>query len=433
MCAAEMSAERKTIRFEDLGAPIQKLLKSLKGGVSDEDMELMEFVSVKDMAKIYNDLASDKKAEQIWAELRMELQRRKDIREGKLEERRAAREEAEALRKKMEEAAEEEERLRAEEERLRAERKAKKKAEKERRRKEQEELERQLEEERLAQEAEEEARALEEEERKRKKEERRRRKEEREAELLRRQEEEEALAKAEAEEEQRRIEEKLRKKEEKRRKREEQAALLAQQEEEYEEELRLEEKKRKKRELKSMKEEWDEHVKNHPLEFAQAEEEVEIKQEKRVEQSAHKKPEAFMKITDIRIPEASSEGDHQSYTLQVRVTGKAEVIKVQHRYSEFAELKKKLGVTADICTVPFPGKSLFKLKGPSLDKRRQELEAWMRDLLEKFSSQRSYAGVSLSGGGKDLRGDAARAEAERQRMQQAAGSKQALEEFCGVA
>lgn len=421
-----------TIRFEDLGAPIQRLLKSLKGGVTDEDMDLMAFVSVKDMAKIYNDMATDKKAEQIWAELRKELQRRKDEREGRTEERKAAQDEAEALRLKMEEAAEDEERLRAEEERLRAERKAKKKAEKERRRREQEELERQLEEERLAQEAEEETAALEEEERKRKKAERRQRKEQKEQELLERQEEEEALAKAEAEEEQRRIDEKLRKKEEKRRKREEQAALLAQQQEEYEQELVEEKKQFKKRDMKSMKEQWEEHVKNHPLEFAPAEEEVEIKQAKRIDQSTHKKPEAFMKITDIRIPEATSDGDKQVYILEVRVTGQAQVIKVQHRYSEFAELKKQLGVTAEICTVPFPGKSMFKLKGASLDKRRQELEAWMRDLLEKFGSQRNYAGVSLAGGGKDLRGDAARAEAERQRMQQAAGSKKSLEEFCGV-
>eukprot|EP00756_Hemistasia_phaeocysticola_P013543 Hpha_TRINITY_DN15287_c1_g12::TRINITY_DN15287_c1_g12_i1::g.67990::m.67990 len=429
-----MAAERKTIRFEDLGAPIQKLLRSLKGGVSDEDMALMEYVSVKDMAKIYNDLATDKKAEQIWDELRRELQRRKDEREGRVVDRQAAAEEAERLRKKMEEAEEEERRLREEEERLRAERKAKKKAEKERRRKEQEELERQLEEERLQQEAEEEAQQAEEEERQRKKEARRKRKEEREAELRLRQEEEEALAKAEAEEEQRRIEEKLRKKEEKRRKREEQAALLAQQQEEYERELLEEAKQRKKREMKSMKEEWEDHVKCHPLEFAGgADDEVEIKQEKRVDMLAHKKPEAFMKIQDIRIPEAQQEGDHQSYTLEVRVTGKAQPVKVSHRYSEFAELKKKLGVTADACNAAFPGKSMFKLKGTGLDKRRQELEAWIRDLLEKFSSQRNYAGVQLEKGGKDLRGDAARAEAERQRMQQAAAAKQVLEEFCGVA
>ena len=41
-----------TIRFEDLGKPIQALLKGLKGGYTEEDMNLMEYVSVKDMAKV---------------------------------------------------------------------------------------------------------------------------------------------------------------------------------------------------------------------------------------------------------------------------------------------------------------------------------------------------------------------------------------------
>eukprot|EP01065_Artemidia_motanka_P032433 TRINITY_DN39445_c0_g1_i1.p1 TRINITY_DN39445_c0_g1~~TRINITY_DN39445_c0_g1_i1.p1 ORF type:complete len:430 (+),score=250.80 TRINITY_DN39445_c0_g1_i1:64-1353(+) len=426
-------ADRKTIRFEDLGAPIQKLLKSLKGGVSDEDMELMEYVSVKDMAKIYNDLASDKKAELIWKELREELQRRKDEREGRVEERRAAREDAERLRKKMEEAAEEEQRLREEEERLKAERKARKKAEKERRRREQEDLERQLEEERLQQEAEEEAQRLEEEERQRKKEERRRRREQREAELQARQEEEERLAREEAEAEQRRIEEKLRKKEEKRRRREEEAERLAEQEAALEREVQEERKARKKRDGKTQKEAWEEHVKSHPLEFAgSADEEIEIKQERRADQVTHKKPEAFMKIKAIRIPVALEEGDHQAFQLEVHVNGKADSVKVTHRYSEFADLRKKLGATADACAAPFPGKGFFKLKGAALDKRRQELEAWMQDLLDKFTSQRIYGGVHLDKAKEQLRGDMARAEAERQRMQQAAAAKSLLDEFCGV-
>eukprot|EP01062_Namystynia_karyoxenos_P063693 TRINITY_DN5647_c5_g1_i1.p1 TRINITY_DN5647_c5_g1~~TRINITY_DN5647_c5_g1_i1.p1 ORF type:complete len:462 (+),score=257.79 TRINITY_DN5647_c5_g1_i1:88-1386(+) len=430
-----MSGEKEakgTIRFEDLGAPIQKLLKSLKGGVSDEDMELMEYVSVKDMAKIYNDLATDKKAEVIWQELRKELQRRKDEREGKVQERAAAREEAERLRKKMEEAEEEERRLREEEERLKAERKARKKAEKERRRKEQEELERQLEEERLQQEAEEEAARLEEEEKERKREERRLRKEQREAELKARQEEEERLAREEAEAEAARLEEKLRRKEEKRRRREEEAARLQEQQERLEREAKEERRARKKE--RTQKEEWDDHVKSHPLEFAGAggDDGLDIKQEARADEAKFKKPEAFMKVKDVRIPSFTEDGDHQEFQMEVTVAGRKQPIVVRHRYSAFADLKKKLGVTADVCVAQFPGKSMFKLKGASLDKRRQDLEVWMRDLIDKLSSQRNYAGVSLDKGKEQLRGDAARAEAERQRMQQAAQAKAVLEEFCGV-
>lgn len=430
---ADEAPQKKTIRFEDLGAPIQKLLRALGGEQSDEDMELMQYVAVKDMAKIYNDMATDKKAAQIWKELRRELQKRKDAREGKKADAEAAREEEERLREKMEEAEAEEARIREEQERLKKERKAKKKADKERRRQEQEELERQLEEERLQQEAEEAALQEAEEEKARRKEERRLKREAREQALRDAQEEEERLAKEEAEAEAERLAEKLRKKEEKRRKREEEAARLAERQAELEQELQAERKARKKMEKQSLKEQWEEHVKSHPLEFAGDDEgEVEIKQAVREGESKHKKPEKFMKISKIRIPTATEEGETQHYILEVTVDGRKGPITIQHRYSEFAELKKKLGVTADACVAPFPGKSMFKLKGSGLDKRRQELEAWMSDLLERFSSQRNYAGVQLDKGKEQLRGDAARAEAERQRMQQVGAAKNSLEEFCGV-
>ncbi|KAH9601501.1 FYVE zinc finger [Trypanosoma melophagium] len=79
---------RGTIRFEDLGEPVQRLLKSLKGGYTEEDMALLEYVSVKDMAKIYGEMYSDRHVEEIWRELRLALQTRRE---------QAARREAELL------------------------------------------------------------------------------------------------------------------------------------------------------------------------------------------------------------------------------------------------------------------------------------------------------------------------------------------------
>ncbi|ORC92033.1 uncharacterized protein TM35_000042470 [Trypanosoma theileri] len=77
-----------TIRFEDLGEPVQRLLKSLRGGYTEEDMALLEYVSVKDMAKIYGEMCNDRHVEEIWQELRMALQTRRE---------QAARREAELL------------------------------------------------------------------------------------------------------------------------------------------------------------------------------------------------------------------------------------------------------------------------------------------------------------------------------------------------
>lgn len=140
-----MSEQRTTIRFEDLGAPVQKLLRSLKGGVapdgsvkaiSDADMSLLEYISVKDMAKIYTELGTDRAAEQIWIELKAALQERKEKQErkraeqeGKLKEyeRQQALAAEEAARIAAEE--EEEKRKRKEERRKRKEEQAQREAE----------------------------------------------------------------------------------------------------------------------------------------------------------------------------------------------------------------------------------------------------------------------------------------------------------------
>jgi rubrerythrin len=119
------AAAHGSIRFEDLGEPVQRLLRSIKGDVSDEDMALLEYVSVKDMAKIYSEMTTDRHAEEIWEELRAALQARKDKmarREAELAAKQAALEaeqaaEAERLRQQLEE--EEQERIAAEEERVR--------------------------------------------------------------------------------------------------------------------------------------------------------------------------------------------------------------------------------------------------------------------------------------------------------------------------
>ncbi|KAG5467012.1 hypothetical protein LSCM1_01191 [Leishmania martiniquensis] len=135
--AATTSLPHGTIRFEDLGEPVQRLLRSLKGDVSEEDMALLEYVSVKDMAKIYSEMATDRHAEEIWRELRSALQARKEKlarREAELaEKQRALEAEQEAERQRLRQQLEEEERERmaAEEARLqRREERRRRKAEK---------------------------------------------------------------------------------------------------------------------------------------------------------------------------------------------------------------------------------------------------------------------------------------------------------------
>ncbi|KPI86492.1 hypothetical protein ABL78_4432 [Leptomonas seymouri] len=123
--SSNAAAVHGTIRFEDLGEPVQRLLLSLKGDVSAEDMALLEYVSVKDMAKIYSEMATDRHAEEIWAELRSALQARMEkmarreaelaAKQQALEEERAA--EADRLRQQLDE--EEQDRIAAEDSRAR--------------------------------------------------------------------------------------------------------------------------------------------------------------------------------------------------------------------------------------------------------------------------------------------------------------------------
>lgn len=65
------------IRLEDLGAPVQKLLQSIKE-YDDEDMVLLSWIRVKDMAKIYEDMAAGRAAAMVWQELKANLAERRE-------------------------------------------------------------------------------------------------------------------------------------------------------------------------------------------------------------------------------------------------------------------------------------------------------------------------------------------------------------------
>ncbi|RNF25912.1 zinc finger protein, predicted [Trypanosoma conorhini] len=215
-----------TIRFEDLGEPVQRLLRSLRAGYTDEDMALLEYVSVKDMAKIYGEMSSDRHAEEIWDELRAALKARQE---------KAARRELE---------------LHSREQQLALEREADERA-----RREQEELE---EAERQAAEA-----------RRERREARRKRREEQ-------AEEEAAAAAAAAEEAAMRAaeEEERQRKAEKRRKRREARERELQ---EQQEALEAERQKHAAGNSTSQKKAWEEYVASHPLEFGGCNQNIEQK------------------------------------------------------------------------------------------------------------------------------------------------------------
>lgn len=218
-------SQGRSIRFEDLGAPVQKLLKSLNNGYNNDDMALLEWISVKDMAKIYSEMSGEREAAEIWEELRAALQARKDKADRKGKELDMRQTDLENQAKKEAEA----QRLAEEQERLEQER------EEEQRRLRKEARRKRKEEEAAAQLAEEEAAALAEQDAR---------------------EEEERLAAEEAE---------RKRKEAKRRKREARARELA----EEQEALAAEQAKTKKSSKSNQKKEWDDYVASHPLEFTE--------------------------------------------------------------------------------------------------------------------------------------------------------------------
>lgn len=209
--------KRGTIRFEDLGEPIQRLLRSVKEeDLSEDDYELLEYVSVRDMAHIYSEMASDRLAQDIWQDLRAALHARREE---------TRRREADLLAKQSRldgERAEEQQRLRDHEEEEERERRAE---EEEFHRRQQERRERQKEE---AQEAEDAARA-----------------------------EQEAAEEA-AQREERRL-----KCERKRKRREARARELQGEQEALEAERARQLAKRN----RNQKKDWDDYIDSHPLQF----------------------------------------------------------------------------------------------------------------------------------------------------------------------
>ncbi|KPA86518.1 hypothetical protein ABB37_00664 [Leptomonas pyrrhocoris] len=226
------AAAHGTIRFEDLGEPVQRLLRSIKGDVSDEDMALLEYVAVKDMAKIYSEMATDRHAEEIWDELRAALQARKEkmarrevelaAKQRALEEEQAA--EAARLQQQLEE--EEQERIAAEDARVR------------------------------------------------RREERRRRKAEKAAAAAAEEEAAEAAAAAAAEEAAEEAAaaaaeaERLKRAEKKRKRREARARELQEEQDALAAERAKHEAKKQQKSL-NQKKDWSEYVQNHPLEYPQ--------------------------------------------------------------------------------------------------------------------------------------------------------------------
>eukprot|EP01059_Diplonema_ambulator_P010843 TRINITY_DN20871_c0_g1_i3.p1 TRINITY_DN20871_c0_g1~~TRINITY_DN20871_c0_g1_i3.p1 ORF type:complete len:411 (+),score=227.74 TRINITY_DN20871_c0_g1_i3:48-1280(+) len=406
-----------TIRFEDLGRPIQQLLKSLKDGYNDADMALMEFVSVKDMAKIYDDLNSSKKAELIWKELRRELkERRQQILAKELEET-TNKQEMEKIQELIRKAEEEE----AEHQRQKEEKKRQKKERREQREKERREREEQAE--REMREEEEKAKQLDEEaaekarRRAQKKKEKKRLEEERLA-------QEAAEAEAEAE---RAAEEEAKAKEERRKTKKKEIAELKAKEEDLRQRAEANMKEQAKSKARNLKEEWDKFVKDHPLEYGDAEEEI---VQVDIGRSTRPPPKEFLKVKQIRIPEVEDKEEAAFFKLDIRLHSGGQKF-VQRRYNQFVELKSKLGSTLEVLEAQFPGKTFTRLRGAGLDKRRLELEVWINDVIQKLSSARSYAGITLDAK-QQLRGDAARAEAERQRMAQAGVAKLALHQFADI-
>lgn len=229
----------KSIRFEDLGEPVQKLFRTMNGGkgeegLTEEDRALLEFVSVKDMAKIYQEMGSDRHAQQIWDELKAALQARRERAERK---RREMEDRFRELDDETKAAEDDAERLRAEQEAAEAEAEKRRRKEERRRR-------------RAAEAA---AAAAEEEERQRLQ-------EEADAADKAAAEEEEAAAAEEAE--------RQRKREEKRRRKEEKARRLKEEQEALAQEQAAANEESKRRRKRDQKREWDDYVASHPLEFS---------------------------------------------------------------------------------------------------------------------------------------------------------------------
>eukprot|EP01012_Entosiphon_sulcatum_P044168 TRINITY_DN5871_c0_g2_i1.p1 TRINITY_DN5871_c0_g2~~TRINITY_DN5871_c0_g2_i1.p1 ORF type:complete len:408 (-),score=71.07 TRINITY_DN5871_c0_g2_i1:1-1182(-) len=78
---------KQGIRLVDLGPQVQKFVKEIqtesRSEMSEEDKELLTFVSVKQLARVYDDIACGLSAKTIWEILRQDLIQNKIQKEGK--------------------------------------------------------------------------------------------------------------------------------------------------------------------------------------------------------------------------------------------------------------------------------------------------------------------------------------------------------------
>eukprot|EP01006_Ploeotia_vitrea_P020105 TRINITY_DN52354_c0_g1_i1.p1 TRINITY_DN52354_c0_g1~~TRINITY_DN52354_c0_g1_i1.p1 ORF type:complete len:443 (-),score=70.40 TRINITY_DN52354_c0_g1_i1:57-1385(-) len=77
-----MAEGKSKLRLSDMGPQIQNLLKALKNAnIDDGDAELLEFVSVRDIAKVYDQQSKNLDQQQIWENL-METLRQRRLQKG---------------------------------------------------------------------------------------------------------------------------------------------------------------------------------------------------------------------------------------------------------------------------------------------------------------------------------------------------------------
>eukprot|EP00757_Euglenozoa_sp_SAG-D1_P002657 gene2658-2074_t len=75
---ASVPALTEGFRMRSSGQPWAGCHCPCIGDVSDEDMQLLRYVTVKDMTKIFNDMGESKDTQIIWRDLKAELRKRKE-------------------------------------------------------------------------------------------------------------------------------------------------------------------------------------------------------------------------------------------------------------------------------------------------------------------------------------------------------------------
>ena len=120
-------------------------------------------------------------------------------------------------------------------------------------------------------------------------------------------------------------------------------------------------------------------------------------EQKSVVRESRGPPKDFLKIKGVKIPtvEEREEEKGAAFYKMVVYLNQGSPVEVERRYSQFNDMKAKLGGTLEVVDAPFPGKTILKVKGAALDKRREDLEIWLNTVIKKLATTRSYAGVQL--------------------------------------